>query len=798
MERDEHSVRQRLVLCLDGTWNQQDSGTNVYHLANLIKEGEVAAPDGTWRQRVEYQPGVGTGVLDSITGGGFGIGLSRNVREAYDWLVEQYREGDEIYVFGFSRGAFTARSLVGLISKCGLVRRGAPIPPEELWHAYQILGRHRNARTGMEPAANWWERLAGKRKAPFRELQVLRRETWEKIDPRFKIKDPVNRAERLLVEWSRRVPIHCVGVFDTVGALGLNALAIPWLRDHTAQFHDARLTTLVLNGFQALAVDEHRTSFAPIPWYRETDAGIPQNETANGGRIEQRWFTGAHSNVGGGYEDDILAQFSLAWMIEEVSRLGLVFRSVGKDDPNPAASPIPEQCLPLLSSQKSSEDLADQAAAVRDSFGEFAGGIWQHFIRSKRKYRRIAPPPELQNGKEVQILNETLDPSVRALAKAESAYPPPNLWRYLKDQNPSSFSAPPPKHRYGDARGSWWLKLAVWLALIAITGDALGAKIDDWLGSPGGDWTWRWLAALAPLLAFLFDWRESVLNHKTALDPEGPKAEKRRAWMDLYLAFRLCAILAAATGTVLVGYFLFFTGVRQDLPIQAPLGWLLALIVLWMAFQGGLSWCNGPMTDAGLGSVVKLQFTRSPQAVREILGEWAQGTKDRQLLMPAVRALWRDMLVLIPINTAVLFLGSWLALSLPQSHFWGHAPYAGLLLSRESLWIPALALAILCALSDYAEDLGELRYIARFPKEPSRLAVLLTFFATLAKTLLFSIGFLLTAGATVALAFLPFRDLFEKCEMHTIGLIAAIYALTLIWAQIKSLHAARKVEDSTT
>src|SRR4051794_25939773 len=103
-------VRQRLVVCLDGTWNKQDSGTNIYHLSNLIVDRQVTR-DG-WLQRVRYDSGVGTGVLDGVTGGAFGVGLSENVVESYDWLVEHYNDGDEIYVFGFSRGAFTARSLV--------------------------------------------------------------------------------------------------------------------------------------------------------------------------------------------------------------------------------------------------------------------------------------------------------------------------------------------------------------------------------------------------------------------------------------------------------------------------------------------------------------------------------------------------------------------------------------------------------------------------------------------------------------------------------------------------------------
>ena len=77
-------IRQRLVVCLDGTWNTRDSGTNVYQLSNLVRDDENGVgPDG-WRQRVHYDAGVGTGLLDGVSGGAFGIGLSKNVREAYD------------------------------------------------------------------------------------------------------------------------------------------------------------------------------------------------------------------------------------------------------------------------------------------------------------------------------------------------------------------------------------------------------------------------------------------------------------------------------------------------------------------------------------------------------------------------------------------------------------------------------------------------------------------------------------------------------------------------------------------
>ena len=583
------------------------------------------------------------------------------------------------------------------------------MPPEELWRAYQILGRHCNERSGMEPSPNWWERIWGKPEKPFRDLQEARREDWEKTPlEQVDVKPPENRAEQLLVQWSRRVPIHCAGVFDTVGALGLNALAIPWVRDVTAQFHDARLNTLVTNGFHALAIDEHRASFAHVPWYRETGSGIPPGETANGGRLEQRWFTGAHSNVGGGYEDDVLSQHALAWMIEKVKALGLEFRTVEASSPDPSRALPCKQCLPLQERKKSGKNLADQAATLRDSFSELAGGIWKHFIRAKREYRRMAPPSELQNGRIARSLNETLDPSVLEFAKADSTYMPPNLWRYHKDAD-EGFPAPPPVHRYSDPGWRWWAFLLGWLALIALAGWKAGELLDRWLQTSGA--VSRWLALAAPLIALLVDWRESVLNHKIVLEPDGLEAEKRRAWKDVYMSIRLGALTAAVAGLLILAFHAGWTWLRPEPPSRLLLC-LLVLDLLWIYFQASRAWAAGPMTDAGLGSIVPLQLARSPETVQERLAKWADHRvteEGRGMLAPVVRSLWRDMLAFIPAYTVTLFLGSWLALSL------GWRLLAGLPLNDSLallspgpyLWGPALAGALLCALADYLEDWSE-------------------------------------------------------------------------------------------
>lgn len=147
----------RLVVCCDGTWNtreQTDGGvpapTNVVRMANAV------ASDAT--QRVYYHPGVGAGgsKVDKLLGGGTGTGLSRNILSAYEWLCRSYEQGDELYLFGFSRGAYTVRSLVGFINRCGLLRI-AEDEPAGSWQVIETL--YRDAYRGGQPIDRMRERI---------------------------------------------------------------------------------------------------------------------------------------------------------------------------------------------------------------------------------------------------------------------------------------------------------------------------------------------------------------------------------------------------------------------------------------------------------------------------------------------------------------------------------------------------------------------------------------------------------------------------------------------------------------
>src|SRR5262245_51073073 len=398
----------RLALCLDGTWNNRDDSTNVLHHFGLATEcRDHPLGTDTVTQLKFYLEGVGTGPLDSITGGGFGFGLETNVRAAYNWLVQNFeyanplKPADGIYIFGFSRGAFTARSLIGFISTCGLLRRGAPLTVNQLWQNYCLLGRQHEHHTGLLTA------LFGEAAPEFRRLPDLVWDPWlvrkDEVDaakatnrvPGQREKH-LNDTEELLVRWSRRVQITYLGVYDTVGAVGWDALAIPGVQSRLALHHNMRPTTLIRHCRHALAIDEHRSNFRHTPFVayigpnpsaelsrlartrRSREQSGAQNlvtsvATAWTDRIEQRWFVGAHSNVGGGYQSNPLAQAPLKWLLDGARRAGLICDHITEV----VASPIGR-------------------LGPRDSYAEFASPFWTMAVRAKRSYRKIDPIPEVR------------------------------------------------------------------------------------------------------------------------------------------------------------------------------------------------------------------------------------------------------------------------------------------------------------------------------------------------------------------------------------------------------------------
>lgn len=411
MDNQSKPLKQRLVIFLDGTWNTEDDGTNILQAHALTKDG--LTEDGYIQKRY-YDRGVGTGLMDRIVGGGFGVGLEVNVREAYCWLVDNYNDkeyyndktGDEIYIFGFSRGAYSARSLVGFIATCGLLRRGSPLSIGQLWSGYVQISRKRGKKI------NWWEKA---KKLPFKRITTI-----DRIEHK-------NLTEKLIEIWSRRVEINYLGIFDTVGAMGIEALGIPGIRSRRGMNHNQNPTKLILKCQHAMAIDENRTSFRLTKLLNYVDNLKSEKDDTYNDRIFQRWFVGAHSDVGGGYNDNLLASHPLKWIMDGAIDVGLKMDNFELPSDEPKAS-------------------IDQ---INDSYKDFTGMIWPHILREKRHYRQIDQPDIVIAGRAKKIdeddkikyrggfslvtINEEIDQSVIDLAKAAyDSYAPPNLINYAR------------------------------------------------------------------------------------------------------------------------------------------------------------------------------------------------------------------------------------------------------------------------------------------------------------------------------------------------------------------------------
>jgi uncharacterized protein (DUF2235 family) len=280
----------RLVICCDGTWNtpaQEENNlpapTNVVRLFNAVAEVDA---EGNAQEKY-YHPGVGTegSLLARTAGGIYGDGLDKNIMSAYSWLGSRYDPGDAVYLFGFSRGAYTVRSLGGLLSRCGLpVLRG--LASKDAW--------------GRVDAA--YQRGYQEDRKP----EQWRQPGWPWMDP-------------------GTIPIEFIGVWDTVGARGVpDDLALFNLLDDPERwrFYDVKLGSRVKMARHALAMDEMRASFTPTLWTGDDGQPIYDDGT---GRVKQLWFAGVHGDVGGGYGATGLSDTALAWMIDEAAGTGLVF-----------------------------------------------------------------------------------------------------------------------------------------------------------------------------------------------------------------------------------------------------------------------------------------------------------------------------------------------------------------------------------------------------------------------------------------------------------------------------------------
>lgn len=273
--------RKLIVLC-DGTFNDPSDNTNVFKFKNaLARENQLVFYDeGVGITEEGGRRGTIGRLFESLAGGAFGYGLSTNVQQGYRWVCQNYQAGDDLYFLGFSRGAFTARSVVGMIRKIGLIR-----PPVDRFSLREAFDRYRDQHHPNCPETE-----------DYRErLNTLR---IEELSLRF------------------------LGVWDTVGALGVPVVGLrSFVAAHRWQFHDTRLSSHVRTARQALAVDERRAAFLPAPWCSED--GEPKND------VKQVWFAGCHSDVGGRN-----GQIAFDWMLAQAEDNGLKFKP-RREDRNP-------------------------------------------------------------------------------------------------------------------------------------------------------------------------------------------------------------------------------------------------------------------------------------------------------------------------------------------------------------------------------------------------------------------------------------------------------------------------------
>lgn len=334
----------RIAIFCDGTWNHADdeTPTNVKQLHRLLADRDADGVD----QIAFYLPGVGarkdkaTGLaalIDRIGGGAFGWGLTANIEAFYRMLTDVYVPGDQVYIFGFSRGAYTARSLAGLIRNCGIpdAQTRGSIP--EAMRVY----RERDTRTAPDLPS-----------PPDRPRSLRFREDFS---PHI--------ATSALDLQQRQRPGAChlyrtayLGIWDTVGALGVPAhfTRLARLFNGKYRFHDTNLSSSVAHARHAIAIDETRRTFPPVPWGNldVLNGRFPPAVLGDPLRYQEMWFPGVHGTVGGGGDLRGLSDATLYWVAKGAERTGLRFRpeledAVARIDPASAVIGTSEAPGPL-------------------------------------------------------------------------------------------------------------------------------------------------------------------------------------------------------------------------------------------------------------------------------------------------------------------------------------------------------------------------------------------------------------------------------------------------------------------
>ena len=271
-------MKRRLLVFADGTWNKPESdstNTNVFEMFKKIIPEKCANGD---EQICFYHEGVGTGnKWNQFFGGAFGKGIEDNIKLLYQFIVEHYQPETEIYLFGFSRGAYTVRSLAGLINNCGILKKHNQLKVDRAFFIYRS-----------------------------REKKYHPNE-YESQQFRQHFSHPISTTS-----------ITFMGVWDTVGSLGIPLKFNTFISRNKYTFHDVKLNSLIKNAYHAIAIDETRAFFRPTLW------AVKANNHIEGRVAEQCWFRGVHSDIGGGYEiNKELAKLPLHYFIIRAQSIGL-------------------------------------------------------------------------------------------------------------------------------------------------------------------------------------------------------------------------------------------------------------------------------------------------------------------------------------------------------------------------------------------------------------------------------------------------------------------------------------------
>tara|TARA_R110002073_G_scaffold82989_3_gene197997 strand:- start:54 stop:1076 length:1023 start_codon:yes stop_codon:yes gene_type:complete len=262
-----------IVICADGTWNdpEDESPTNVLRMARAISPRAVNG----CKQVVFYDWGVGS-YYAQAAGGVSGLGMTKNIQDGYRFIVQNYDPGDRLFLFGFSRGAYTVRCLAGMLNNCGVLRRAEASRIPEAFTLY----KQRNAPPGSPTSEQWRQAFA---------------------------------------VGGQRAQVDFIGVWDTVGALGIPTRVLAFAGEKDL-FYDPVLGSNVRVARHAVSIDEERSDFEPTLW--------APTESAD---MQQVWFAGVHGDVGGGYGVDRagkrLSDIPLNWMALEAERAGLALET---------------------------------------------------------------------------------------------------------------------------------------------------------------------------------------------------------------------------------------------------------------------------------------------------------------------------------------------------------------------------------------------------------------------------------------------------------------------------------------